>query len=135
MAKHIWSVTCQNAIVDKHTNLVSYINSFDQIGIPELPYAFPPLVVASLWERESDEEDLVIKIEVIAPDGEVKKEKELSDIKFNSNFHRTHVRISPFEINQAGEFKIIIKEKTKKKWKKVKELPIIIDFQEKEEAK
>lgn len=133
MAKHIWSVACQNAIIDKYTNLVSYINSFDQIGIPELPYIFPPLVVASLWKREGEEEKLAVKVEVVTPEGDVKKEKELAEIKFVSNFHRTHIRISPFEINQAGEFKVIIKEKTKNKWKTVKELPIIIDFQKEDE--
>lgn len=132
MAKHIWSVACQSAIVDKYTNLVSYINSFDQIGIPELPYIFPPIVIASLWKSEGDEENFVVKVEVVSPGGQVKKEKELADINFSSNFHRTHVRISPFEINQAGEFKVLIKEKTNRNWKIIKELPIIIDFQEEE---
>ncbi|MBE9048101.1 hypothetical protein IQ255_27525 [Pleurocapsales cyanobacterium LEGE 10410] len=128
MAKHIWSVACQNAIVDKHSNLVSYINSFDQIGIPELPYVFPPLVVASLWQREKEDEKFEIKVAVISPNDEVKKEKALSELSFVSNFHRTHIRITPFDIEEAGEYKIQISIKTSKKWKLIKSLPIIINY-------
>jgi len=127
MAKHIWTIACQNVLIDKHTNLASYINSFDQIGIPSLPYVFPPLIIASLWKREKKGEKFEIKVAVISPNDQVIKEKVLSEFSFANSFHRSHIRVSPFDIEVAGEYKIQISLKTGNKWKLINTLPIIVN--------
>ena len=73
MAKFLNCVVCEKVITDRTTNVVSYINCVEELHAAQLPAPLPPLVLGSLWARESDtEENLEMRIRVSPPDGATK---------------------------------------------------------------
>ena len=71
MAKILWALCCENAIVDMGTNNLSLINIVEQFNIPSVPIVVPQkYFVVSQWERESpksEEENFQFKI-IIRPE-------------------------------------------------------------------
>jgi len=54
MAKHVWTMCCENAIVDARTNNVTLISLVEQLNVPaRAPFIAVRLVIGSLWEREA----------------------------------------------------------------------------------
>lgn len=128
MIKHLSTLVCQQAIVDKQTNSVSYINSFDSITIGGGNLAFPEMLVASLWHKTSDTENptISLKTEILNPKKSVVKTSIIENIKIETPFHRTHLNINLFEIEEKGEYTIKISIKENDRWKKAIEYPVII---------
>ena len=54
MPRHVWTMCCENAVVDARTNNVSLINAIEQISVPAAaPVIAMRLVIVSLWARDS----------------------------------------------------------------------------------
>lgn len=117
MIKNLSTIICQQAIIDKNTNLVSYINCIESAQITGKKLVYPEMVLASLWENE-DEDELEIDylIEIFDSHGNRVKEHSKNGIKIKSRFHRIHTNIKPFEIDNAGVFKIQTKVKKDDEW-------------------
>lgn len=129
MIKNSSTVICQQAIIDKVTNLVSYINCIESVKITGSKLVFPEILIASLWENEKDEElEIDYLIEIFDENGiKVKKHKH-TGIKVTSRFHRVHTNIKPFEVDNSGDYKIIskIKEKGDDDWNVGSKVSLIV---------
>jgi len=59
MINHVWTVVCQNAIIDRETNFASIINVFEGIEIAKDPrpegFLTKELNVITLWARSQDD--------------------------------------------------------------------------------
>jgi len=126
MARLLWALTCQRVITDRDTNLVSYIDGFEQFGVPKLPFPFPPFYVATLWERESPHDTLSMRIRVLAPNNKAFQTFEPKGaLKFPFPRHRVNVLLGGrVAVQQEGRFRIILEQKKGNQWRKEKSLQI-----------
>jgi hypothetical protein len=129
MARLLWALTCQRVITDRDTNLVSYIDGFEQFGVPKLPFPFPPFYVATLWERESPRDSLAMRIRVLAPNKTALQTFEpKGTLKFPVPRHRMNVLLGGHMVEQDGRFKIVVEQKKGNRWRKEKTLQIDVNL-------
>jgi hypothetical protein len=103
MAKLITAVVCQRALIDAPSNLVSYIDVFDGIDVPRLPFTVPTVVVASIWQRE-EEISLSCRVRVKTPNGDTVAEAQAGPIVYTKGHRRArvHCRVPAFEATSSG---------------------------------
>lgn len=130
MPNHIWSVLCQNLIVDAASNLVSMINIVTSIRVHELPASCPAFSLATLWERDQDKEkdEMKLRIHHEGPSGDKVHILETENLTFTSRFHRVNVHLSSLNVEQQGRHKIVVQNKRGARWKKETELPLWIEL-------
>lgn len=119
MIKNSSTVICQQAIIDKVTNSVSYINCIESVKISGSKLVFPEVLIASLWENEEEDElEVDYMIEIFDVQGKKVKKHVSNGIKIKTRFHRIHTNIKPFEVVNDGVYKIVnqIKEKGDDEW-------------------
>jgi hypothetical protein len=136
MITHVWSVLCQNSIIDQDSNLVSLINSIEELTLPDepAPNKVYPITVSlvTLWIRS----DINIPISgfgrsvFTSPNGEELQslEQEL-DLK-NYERLRTRSYFSGLKLSEAGQyyFNVEYRDNVKQEWRKVAALPVKVSF-------
>ena len=121
---------CQQALIDKDTNLVSYINSFSGMNFRgTLPAPLPKLVIGTVWFRESTgkKETFQFRVLVRNPSGQ-KKELRVVPVDFDPQIasFRMNIDATGFLVEEIGLYFFcveLLNEKTKK-WKEVARLPM-----------
>ena len=137
MIEHIWSILCQNCVVDRATNTISLIEAVEDIGI-----ALPPPVagevgiipihcaLVSNWERRPTDQPTrgVAKFRSVRPTGDFEKEQEYAIDLSSTPRARTVARISGISFRELGRhvFEISMKEDGVSDWTKVAALPFNI---------
>ena len=70
MPKHLYSFLCTSVIVDKITNLASYIGVISDGAIDVLPKEMPPVWLASCWVcTEHPMGKFTVRVALKAPSG------------------------------------------------------------------
>lgn len=135
MARLVLAAVCESAIIDRETNLVSYINLFEGVTVAELPGVFPyPVVVASIWERTADEpETLHFRLSIQTPGGE--KQAVLEDsVEMKVRKHRLTVRVNPLTLPEAGTYHFILQDRRGDRWHKAADLSLEVALADDQEA-
>jgi len=142
--QHIWSVLCQNSIIDKDTNLFSLNNCIEELSIdidrskmPEpqkdkivIPIEFN---IVNFWidDDTTKERKFFVEIDLIDPDNKTLNTTSAEYImKKGVKRFRNRIKAQGLSITKDGRywFKIKMKEKKKDKFKEVGELPLDINI-------
>jgi hypothetical protein len=130
MASFRWGVLCQQAIVDKQTNLVSYMNVIEQFSPPNYPVESPNITVATLWDRDEEGEELNVRVSVVNESDEELEFVEGEPVTFDG-FKRYRINrvIGGFTVENPGRvcFKIskeVADDDGTSKWQEVVRLPV-----------
>jgi len=137
MIKHIWSVLCQQSIVNRDSNNISLIEVIEQLSIEgrviesesEKPKLLPlSFNIVSMWIRENLDEPADSKANVIflSPrDKELSRKEVHIDLSEYQRF-RTISRINGLPFSGYGQYKFVIKVLNEGDWKTVATLPLSI---------
>ncbi|MFC1622788.1 hypothetical protein ACFL16_00140 [Patescibacteria group bacterium] len=138
--QHIWSVLCRKSIIDSETNLLSMLDSFEELTVDlaknykgesiNIPLEFE---LVSYWVTEKQEgpESQKVLIELKNPQNEViKKFDQLIKLKKNNQRLRACLRIKGIGLTGEGKYVIQVKHKGEKSknYKKVSEIPFYVKF-------
>ena len=137
MINHLYSLLCANVIIDKMTNLVSYISVISDGVTDRLPKEMPPLWLSSCWLcAKAETINFTIRVNLVAPSDKTDliKELEVSAPKQNSSNFRRHMvnlHINKFLVAEEGLhfFDITYKVKGNKTWKKATQIPFNVQMQ------
>lgn len=141
MFNHIWSVICQNSSVDEGSNTVNLFGCIENIGVDinknvnnkiSIPIQFD---IVSYWTLDdgTKKNSLILKIEMIKPNGELSFQKE-ENIFTQPGWSRIRniAKFSGLElgINDSGRytFRVSQKEKRNGDFVVVANLPVDINI-------
>jgi len=137
MIEHIWSILCQNCLVDRNTNTISLIEAVEDLGIVDPPPADGQVGVipihcslVSNWERRPADQPIrgTAKFRSVRPTGEFEKEQEYAIDLSSTQRSRTIAKISGISFRELGRhvFEVYMKEDGASDWTKVAAIPINI---------
>ena len=141
--KNIWTVACNNSIIDQETNSLSMIETLDEINVPyegemnlkEIKVITIPFYIISLWFDENTKIDRAFELIVEVTDP---KKKVIQTFKQNCVIEtgkqrlRVVYKIKGFGFNDQGIYTLNIKFKEgENSYKKVNEIPININLTKK----
>lgn len=144
MAEHIWTVVCDNAVVDKRTGKVSLLNVVDRITVADpneelrtlgkkdntvVPIT---LWLVSWWQRSNPSEGEVVDIRVLirSPKGERILNPEIASIDLKESHRgRLFTLIPALPLRGAGQYRVCVEYETPKgKWRQVASSPLDVRF-------
>lgn len=107
MAEHVFTVVARGHAVDAQTNTLTLFCVLEQIGSPQVPFAFPELTVATLWRREPGEEGVgfIQRTRLMDPEG-----KEIfhgdSSFRFDNVRQRSLVTLQMAPFHRLGCYRV-----------------------------
>lgn len=136
--KHIWTVACSHAVVDRDSNNVSLLNIIEQLTIHEAPRpdAILPiqLDVMTLWAREDAEIPTTdnSRLRLISPDGKALGAFESAVDLSSHERSRAKITFQGLPLASSGTYKFIVEQKSEEatRWKRVAEIPLSVTFSE-----
>ncbi len=143
MVKHVWTVICSRAVIDRESNNVSLENVLERIRINAEPepdgFIGIPFTVISLWIRENDELPTKSKtrLEMVSPSGETRVVNEVDvDLTEYIRF-RSITRFSGIPADRSGRysFRVAVQQEGSKDWDIVAEVPLSVTFIQKSDRK
>lgn len=125
-----WALLCTRVIIDQETNAASYIDAIEALGAPGFPAPLPPVCVATLWRRETEQDTLVMRVRVQDPSGQtILSFQPDSPIVLTKKRHRLNVILGGVPIQQPGEFLVVVEQQAREKpetWRQEHILPLDI---------
>ena len=136
--RHIWSVACSHAVVDRDSNNVSLLNVIEQLRIQEAPRpdAVLPiqLDVMTLWAREDPEvpETGNSRLKFVSPAGKTLGTFEAVVDLSSHERSRAKLTFQGLPLRNSGIYKFRIEQKSEgaTRWRKVSEIPLSVLFSE-----
>jgi len=136
MIKHVWTVLCSQAVIDKRTNNISLHNVVEQLNIHHEPVPEAivehPLELMTLWARSDLEVEAMgyARMRLVDPAGEIAKEIEyIIDLTV---YRRTRAggKITKLPVDSPGVwvFRIEYRLDPDDLWQKVAEIPLEVIF-------
>lgn len=138
MAKHVWSVLCKRAIIDKTLNTASLIDTIEEIEVqpskPLIIEKWQPLpieaviVVLVVRSDDSTPERPHIRLDLIGPNGERFQESPETDVDLTTTTRaRTMVNLATLPFRGSGKHRYVVNlEESPGKWREVADIPIDI---------
>lgn len=142
MAKHQWSIVCDQAIVDRFTNNLTIVNIIEQVSLTiqrtgkaseatSSPVVLVDFKVVSLWHRSepSVEEDGKARIRLLSPSGKPLAPDSELRIELTGDKLRTRniLNCRGIPIRETGEHQVQIQQLQKNgRWKTDATIPIIV---------
>ena len=132
MAKFLWALCCENAIVNNKTNNLSLIEILEQFNVTSFPAVIAQQIyLVSLWEKsEKDKkETFYFKIDISqsdSPDGTGKTAEVEADIPQEKNRLRNVCRIFGLKVDKDAPVYFIISQKFGDRWEEVHRIPLLI---------
>lgn len=138
VARHIWTVLCSRAIIDRETNKISLFDAFDEILVE--PGEAPPEgekrivfrfegTLASLWMRSVRDvaEVVQIRIRMFSPQNEVIAEHE-AELELTSPVLRSVLRLEALPFVGFGEYNFVLetKDREKARYKELARVPYVL---------
>lgn len=127
MASFRWGVVCQQAIIDKQTNLVSYINIIEQLTPRDYPTEAPRFTIATLWDRDEEGESFTVRIRAEDESGNILQEEKGEEVEFDE-FERFRINkfMGGFEKKEPGcvRFQVDVLNEGEE-WETVGSLPVM----------
>lgn len=135
MAKLIWALLCRRIILDRETNLVSYVDAVDGMSLPKFPLPAPLFFVGTTWAR-GDDDKLEMNVVVYGPNGRRIDEAEADPLTFERQHKRgrMNVGIGGFSIDGPGRYAFAIETRLKGRWVEVHRFPLDVDARVQPEA-
>lgn len=136
MITHVWSVLCETSILDQDTQLISMINSVEELTVPEPPkpdVVYPIVMnLVSLWMRSDIKKpgSGFARYQFVSPSGEVVQslEQDLDLTKYERL--RSRSQFAGFRLPGVGQyyFNVEYRNENNQKWKKVAALPVKVNI-------
>jgi hypothetical protein len=136
MINHVWSVLCENSILDQDTKLISMINVLEEITIPDLPAPDKvlPIVVSlvTLWTRSDIKtpEQGSARYNFTSPGGEVLQS--LEQVVDLTKYERLRSRgqFAGLKLPESGlySFSVECREDEQGEWSRVATIPLKVIF-------
>ena len=136
MISHIWSVLCENSILDQDTKLISMINVLEELTIPDDPAPDKVLQavvsLVTLWARS----DINVPSQGFAryaftsPSGKVLESLEQSVDLTKYERLRSRGRFAGLKLPEIGQyfFNIEFRENEQTEWIRVAAVPLKVNF-------
>ena len=137
MARHIWSLPCREAIIDRSSNSLTLVGVLEEIQVTiakpaDAPSDPPPVgtldfVVVSHWIKaeEPDVEDMKLRSRFYAPSGKLLGQ---SEHPFSFKGHRRArnvLNIRGLPLPEEGQYTIELQEPAgESRWRTVAKLPL-----------
>ena len=136
MIKHVWTVVCQNVIIDRNTNNLSLQNIFEQIDIQgePTPKAKVPIKfdVVSLWTRTNPDIPSrgQMRLSLLSPSGEKIGGREGEINLVDTERYRIVTHFPGLPAEEAGRhiFKIELQQEAMSEWNQVASVPLTVNF-------
>ena len=134
MFNHIWSVICQSSSIDKQNNSINLFSCIENINVKRkeinnniLPINFN-LVSCWIINNPNEKNNLIFKISIVDPDGQVILEKDQEIItEVGWQRIRNIAKFSGLKINNSGRYLFKISQK-ENDFKVVATLPVDINI-------
>ena len=138
MAKHVWSVLCRRAILDKSTNNVSLIDSLENIEfVPTKPlqegrwsiFAFETTLVSFLVRSDDNvPEQPKIRVQLVAPDGKASGQEVIATVNLSEHTRaRNFFQFQTMGFWSSGTHNFVVSlELENEGWEAFAEVPVII---------
>jgi len=138
MIKHLYSFLCVNVLVDKMSNLASYINVIPGGVVDVLPKEMPAVWLATCWLcTDKPVGEFIVRVNLRTPSDKITPIKDLpvADPEQDQSQVRRHMvnlHIGKFTVGEEGLhfFEIEYKEQRKRSWKKAAQVPLLVQLQE-----
>ena len=136
MIKHVWSVLCSKAILDKESNNFSLINVLEQINLRKeikLPAVVPiEFHLVTLWMRESVDKPAKGQARVIlkTPSNETLEALTYEIDLESSERHRANLTMHGLPISEVGYyyFQVKFRPEGSARWKTAAQLPLKVTY-------
>ncbi len=129
MPRFVTATVSRDILVDELTHTVTILRCLEIIRVPDFPATLPPFFVTTFWTRETEKEQLQLRVRILTPEETSCFEKTTGLESFEKALRfRFFIRITDFTCTAPGEYHIEIAMRTREKgrWKKVARLPITI---------
>lgn len=127
MIRNVWSVLCKTVITDQETNAVSYIHSIEEGSAPSLPTVISPVVVGTLWEKHSEQNEVLLARIVFAlPSGMERLLLQTQPLSISQPRQRVHFKLEGISITEFGRHEIRVEARAQDGWHIVSRLPFMI---------
>ena len=136
MINHIWSVLCENSILDQDTKLISMINVLEELTIPDEPVPDKILQVVvslvTLWVRSDihTPSQGFARYDFTSPSGEVLQSLEQPVDLTKYERLRARGQFAGLKLPEAGQyyFNIKFRGNERDEWDRVAALPLKVNF-------
>jgi hypothetical protein len=140
MARHVWTVLCTKASIDRQTNNVSLFDVLDNVSVFGPAYGGGAAIavpiqfeVAILWARSviTDAETGLARVTLVAPNGQ-RFEGGTVAVELVNDFHRarTFIQINGLPLVGPGvyEFVVAYQSTGTTMWTEVDKIPLEVEF-------
>lgn len=136
MINHIWSVLCENSILDQDTNLISMINVLEELMIPDEPAPDKGLQavisLVTLWVRSETSAPAqgFARYNFTSPNGEILQSLEQPIDLTKYERLRSRGQFVGLKLPEAGQyfFNIEFRENEQSEWTRVAAIPLKVNF-------
>ena len=126
MITNLWNVLCKRVIVDRQTNLVSYIDCINDLQARKLPAILPSLDLGTIWliePQKSKQEKFMLRVRLFRPDGKSKTLFETPEKAFkDKKRERVNFHIRGISVEMVGVYRFTLEYKSGSKWISTKDL-------------
>lgn len=127
MIRNVWSILCKDILTDQATNAVSYIESIEEGATATLPVLISPVSIGTLWEKDSDQEELfVARLVLVYPSGAEKQLLQTQDLTFSRQRQRLHFKVEGLQVTELGRHEVRVEIRQDGHWQAVSRLPFVI---------
>jgi hypothetical protein len=127
----LWrSLLCRRVITDRTTNTATYIDAVEAFGMLRFPGPFPPVYVVTVWHREGDGDVLQARLRVMSPSGKELFLFSLPEQALTTDLHRHNVGLGGFNLEEAGEHRVVVEQRVGGEWREVRSLPFFVELVE-----
>ncbi len=130
MIKHLYSLICNDLLVDQITKRASYINIITDGNTIKLPNNMPSLYVVTSWYAEGEEKGVFqIRITFISPSGDTKEllKDEIENKDGDHHRYQLNLLVKDLPVKEEGMHYFLIEHKMAKgKWKEDNRIPLYI---------
>ena len=129
-----WALLCQQAITDRTTNAISYLNAVEELTVESFPAQLPPITVSTIWRRknwtgEPEEGNIAMRIRIT---GTVKEEitSQVNQEFGSHDRYRINRGIGGIPVTEPGVVNFHIEHKDDDEWNERFRIPLRVNSSE-----
>jgi hypothetical protein len=127
MIRNVWSILCKDILTDQETNAVTYIQSIEEGAAVALPILVSPVSIGTLWEKDSDREEILVARVVLAhPSGVEEQLLQTGELTFSRQHQRLHFKINGLPVAEFGRHEVRVEIRQNGHWQTVSRLPLVV---------
>jgi hypothetical protein len=127
MIRNVWSILCKDILTDQETNSVSYIHCIEEGAAIVLPTLLFPVSIGTLWEKDTDKEELFLARVVFAlPSGTEKQLLQTKALTFSRPRQRLHFKLQGLPITEFGRHEVRVENELNGYWHIASRLPFVV---------